>query len=102
MDLDNKKIVINGMIEKLTKSNLRELALKKELADDNLTFLKVTEMSEGGIELPLDCGYENYEEWLEEIEKEINTGIGSLSRVDEQKVEVEALQYYVDNINLVG
>ena len=33
---------MNGMIEKLTKSSMRELALKKELADDNLTFSKIT------------------------------------------------------------
>ncbi len=98
MDLDNKKIIITAMIEKLTKSNKRELGLKKELADDNLTFLKVTEMSENSAELPVDCGYENYPEWLDGIEKEINTGIGSLAKVDEQKIEVEALQYYIDNI----
>lgn len=98
MNSGDKKLIIMAMVEKLTKSNKRELALKKELADDNLTFSKVKEMSEAATELPLDCGYENYTEWLEGIEKEISTGIGSLARVEEQKVEVEALQYYIDNI----
>lgn len=92
-----KKDLIQGLVDKKAKSNEREISIKKELTDDTLTFSKIQEMMGNSEPLPIDSPYESYEEWTSSIEKEINTGIKSLTKIDEQKVEIEALEYYINN-----
>lgn len=98
MTVDEKKGAVQLMINALTKSNERESNLKKELSDDTMTLRGVQEMILNGDPVPLDCGYDTLEAWEASIEKEITSSNKSLANIEEQKIEVEALQYYVDNI----
>lgn len=98
MTVEDKKGAVQKMINTLTKSNERESNLRKELSDDAMTLRGVQEMILNGDPVPLDCGYETLEDWEASIEKEIASGNKSLANIEEQKIEVEALQYYVDNI----
>lgn len=98
MTVDEKKLLIQGMVEKLSKSNERESTLRKELADDRLTLERVEEMQLAADPIPVDSTYESYEAWIASIEKEISRGENSIANIQEQKVEVEALQYYLDNV----
>lgn len=92
-----KKDLIQGLIDKMTKSNEREVNLKKELSDDNLTLTKVQEMMDNNESLPIDSPYDSFEDWVSSIEKEIATSLKSLAKINEQKIHIEALQYYIDN-----
>lgn len=98
MTIDEKKVLIQGLINSLVKSNGREENLKKELSDDKMTLKSVQEMIIKGDAVPVDCGYESLEEWKTTIEKETLAGIKSLANIEEQKIEVEALKFYIEKI----
>ncbi|MGL5054412.1 MAG: hypothetical protein ACRC54_01840 [Fusobacteriaceae bacterium] len=98
MTIDEKKVLIQGLINSLVKSNGREENLKKELSDDKMTLKSVQEMIIKGDAVPVDCGYESLEAWKTTIEKETLAGIKSLANIEEQKIEVEALKFYIEKI----
>ncbi|MGL5123849.1 MAG: hypothetical protein ACRC6K_06795 [Fusobacteriaceae bacterium] len=92
-----KIFIIKSLVEKFTKSIERELGVKKEISDDKATLEQIQEMNNSALAMPSDSGYVSYEEWITSINKEITSGINSLAKIGEQKVEIEALQYYLDN-----
>lgn len=98
MTIDEKKVLIQGLVNSLVKSNGREENLKKELSDDKMTLKSVQEMIIKGDAVPVDCGYESLEAWKTTIEKETLAGIKSLANIEEQKIEVEALKFYIEKI----
>lgn len=98
MTIDEKKVLIQGMVNSLVKSNGREENLKKELSDDKMTLKSVQEMIIKGDAVPVDCGYESLEAWKTTIEKETLAGIKSLANIEDQKIEVEALKFYIEKI----
>lgn len=98
MTIDEKKLLIQGLVNSLVKSNGREENLKKELSDDKMTLKSVQAMILSGDAVPLDCGYESLEAWKISIEKETVAGMKSLANIEEQKVEVEALKFYIEKI----
>ena len=98
MTVDEKKLLIQGLVNSLVKSNGREENLKKELSDDKMTLKSVQEMILNGDAVPLDCGYESLEVWKTTIEKETLTGIKALANIEEQKIEIEALKFYIAQI----
>lgn len=97
MNLAAKKEGITKLVEKLTKSNDREDNLKKELANDRATLERIDDMVNDGDTLPNDIVYTSFTDWRDAVEKQITSGERSIQRISEQKIEVEALQYYVDN-----
>lgn len=97
-ELDVKKSIVMAMVEKLTNNIKREIALQRELADDHMAMRKVEEMKENVDPLPENCGYLDYVEWIKGLEKEIASEVGSLAKIQEQKVELEALQFYLENV----
>lgn len=99
---EEKRVVIQGLVDKFTKSNEREPAVKRELADDTMSLSKITEMITNGEPMPADSPYESLEAWEESISKEILTSQKSLAKIEEQKVEIEGLQYYLDNNPVAG
>lgn len=95
-----KILIIKSLVEKFTKSVERELGVKKEISDDKATLEQIQEMNSANTAIPTDSGYVSYEEWIASINKEITSGINSLAKIGEQKVEIEALQYYIDNTSV--
>ncbi len=98
MTIDEKKILIQGIINSLVKANGKEENVKKELSDDKLTLKTIQAMILAGEAVPVDCGYESLEVWKISIEKEVTTGIKSLANIEDQKIEVEALKFYIEKI----
>lgn len=97
MTLAEKKIFIGGVIEKMEKSQEREFSVQKELANDEVALNRVNEMITDGENLPSNSGYLSLAEWKKALEKQIATGNGSLQKLADDRVEIEALKYFVEN-----
>ena len=52
---------------------------------------------ESGESIPENNPYESYTEWKEAIEKEIKAGEASLKRIDTEKAEIIAFEYFLAN-----
>lgn len=98
MNLVAKKEAIGKLVERLMKSNEREDGLKRELANDRATLERIDDMVDNGDLLPEDCAYDTFIHWREAMEKQVNTGEKSIHKIMDQKLEVEALQFYLDNV----
>ncbi|MGL5356697.1 MAG: hypothetical protein ACRDAQ_09200 [Cetobacterium sp.] len=97
MDLNEILFLLEGVIAKTKKSIEREISVNKELTDDCATLERVIDMQNGDEELPVDGGYESYTEWRETLEKEIRSSENSLARIQTEKAELVAFEYFVDN-----
>lgn len=97
--LEIKKEIVVAIAERITNNLKRELALQKELADDKMAMSKVGELLQKADPLPENCGYEDYSQWITGLEKEIASSTGALAKIEEQKVELEALQFYLENVS---
>ena len=78
------KAVITEVVEKLKKSIERENSYLKEVEDDEAA-------------LTHDSAYSSFTEWIETIQKEIKTGEASIKRIDTEKSEIVAFEYYLAN-----
>lgn len=96
-DMKATKEVIKGVNEKLKKSIERENSYLKEMEDDKAALTRVEELMESGEPIPIDNPYESYTEWKEAIEKEIKVGETSLKRIDTEKAEIIAFEYFLKN-----
>lgn len=99
ISLDVKLKVVDELITQYKKSNERELTVRKELADDEITVKRVEEMIGNGEPLPENSPYDSLDAWLTSIKKEVKTGENSLVKILEQKIMVEALEFYLENIS---
>lgn len=91
------KAVISEQLAKLKKSIEREVSYKKEIEDDKAALTHVQNLQEKGESLPPDCPYSSFTEWVETIQKEIKNGETSLKRIDIEKSEIVAFEYYLTN-----
>ena len=91
------KAVITEVVEKLKKSIERENSYLKEVEDDKAALTHVQGLQEKGESLPPDCPYSSFTEWIETIQKEIKNGETSLKRIDIEKSEIVAFEYYITN-----
>lgn len=96
---EEAKALLEEQLEKYKKSVEKEENYKKELADDQATLEYVTAKQEKGEGLPEDCGYDSYDTWIKQLEKEIKSAKGSLSRVNLERAEIIAIEYYLANAN---
>lgn len=96
-DMKATKEVIKGVNEKLKKSIERENSYLKEMEDDKAALTRVQELMESGESIPVDNPYGSYTEWKEAIEKEIKAGETSLKRIDTEKAEIIAFEYFLTN-----
>ena len=92
-----KKAVITEVVEKLKKSIERENSYLKEVEDDKAALTHVQGLQEKGESLPPDSAYSSFTEWIETIQKEIKTGEASIKRIDTEKSEIVAFEYYLAN-----
>ena len=91
------KAVITEVVEKLKKSIERENSYLKEVEDDKAALTHVQGLQEKGESLPPDSAYSSFTEWIETIQKEIKTGEASIKRIDTEKSEIVAFEYYLAN-----
>lgn len=97
MTVAGAKIALEGVIAKTQKSIEREVSYLKELADDKATLSHIDQLQTDGEPLPEGNPYGSYSEWKEAIEKEIKTGQNSLDRIEIEKAELMAFNYFVEN-----
>ncbi|MGL6115418.1 MAG: hypothetical protein ACRC1R_10405 [Cetobacterium sp.] len=96
--LDAAKTILQlQVIPKAEKSILREESLKQELADDERTLAAIMEDRDTGVALPETSPYKSYGEWIDQLNKEIKTGNGSLERIEVTKAELLAAKYFIAN-----
>ena len=93
------KPIVEESLAKLKESVKREGTYNKEIADDKLTLKTLEKMKTDGEELPLDCPYESFDEWITQINREIKSGENSLARIGKEKAEIVAFEYFVSNAN---
>lgn len=96
-DMKAAKEVVTGQLEKLKKSIERENSYLKEMEDDKAALTYVEQLMESGESIPENNPYESYTEWKEAIEKEIKAGEASLKRIDTEKAEIIAFEYFLAN-----
>lgn len=93
MDIAAKKDFAEKLKEKLEKANGREPANFRELANDIATLERVAEKELAGD--PVPAGYDSYLHWTEEMEKQIDSKNKSLEKIDDQKLMIETLDFYI-------
>lgn len=91
------KIVVQESLDKLKESIKREVNYNKELADDKLTLATLEKKKTDGEPLPDPCPYTSYDEWIEQINKEIKSGEASIGRIGKEKAEIVAFEYFIAN-----
>lgn len=97
LTVQETKDIITEVVAKLKKSIEREVSYKKELDDDKAVLTYVQKLVDSGESLPPDSAYESFTEWTESIKKEIKAGETSIKRIDVEKAEIVALEYYIAN-----
>lgn len=91
------KMVIEGVIIKTKKSIDRETSILKELSDDKATYSYIEQLQANNEPLPDDNPYGSFSEWKDAIEKEIKAGQNSLDRIEIEKAELMAFNYFMEN-----
>ena len=95
MTVGGAKAVIEGVIIKTEKSIEREVTYLKELADDKAALSHIQQKELDGEPLPATSPYGSYSEWKDQIEKEIKISQNSLDRIEIEKAELMAFNYFV-------
>lgn len=97
MTIVKAKEVLETVIVKIQKSIEKEVSYLKELADDKATLSHIEQLQADNEALPEGNPYGSYLEWREQVEKEIKTGQNSLDRIEVEKAELMAFNYFMDN-----
>lgn len=97
LTMKEAKETVTGVLEKLKKSIEREITYLKELEDDKALLVYVQEKMDSGESLPAESPYTSYTEWIEQIKKEIKAGESSVQRIDVEKAEIIAFEYFLQN-----
>ena len=97
LTVQETKEIVTGVVAKLKKSIEREVTYKKELDDDKAVLTYVQNLVDTGETLPPESAYESFNEWIDSIKKEIKAGETSLKRIDTEKAEIKAFEYFIQN-----
>lgn len=93
MERQEKQNLMEIYGEKLGKAISREKAIKKEKENDKLLLKTLQANKDAGLTFENEV-YENYEEWIETIEKQIKKSDSALANIEFKKILVEAVQEY--------
>lgn len=96
-NITETKEIITGQVEKLKKSVQREVNYFKEMENDKALLEHIEELMESGETIPAESPYESFAEWKEAVEKQIKAGESSLRRIDTEKAEIIAFEYFIAN-----
>lgn len=100
-ELTNTKEVITEVLGKLKKSIEREDTYLKELEDDKATLTYIEKLVEDSTPFPEDNPYNSFTEWSDSIKKEIKAGESSLKRIETEKAEIVAFEFYLANVDSI-
>ena len=90
------KDILTSQRETYQKTSDREASVRKELANDTLSYTAVLDMISDGATIPdAETGYESFDEWTESLEKQIKTSENSLSNIDIINCVIVAIDYYI-------
>ena len=95
--VDEMRDMVASEAAKLSKSNEREPNVLRELINDKHALEKAMELDAAGDPIDPSTGYDNFEEWIDHLSKQIRTSEKSLAGIDLNKVIVIALEYFVEN-----
>ncbi|MGL5965462.1 MAG: hypothetical protein ACRCZ2_13860 [Fusobacteriaceae bacterium] len=93
MTITAKKEAAEKLREKLEKANGKEPANFREMANDIATLERVAQKELAGD--PVPTGYDSYLHWTEEVEKQIDSKAKSLERIEDQKLMIEVMDFYI-------
>ena len=94
MELVEKKSMLGTYKGKLEKAIKRQIFVKKELQNDT-TLLEHLEAKKTAGD-PIDNSiYSNYDEWIENVKKQIKTSENTLSNIEFKKIQVEAFEVFL-------
>ena len=94
MELVEKKSMLGTCKGKLEKAIKRQIFVKKELQNDT-TLLEHLEAKKTAGD-PIDNSvYSNYDEWIENVKKQIKTSENTLSNIELKKIQVEAFEVFL-------
>lgn len=99
MSVTEAKPIVQESLDKLKASIKREVTYSKEIADDKMLLKTIEKMKTDGEELPVGCPYASFDEWIEQINKEIKAGENSVARIGKEKAEIVAFEYFIANAN---
>lgn len=92
------KTYLEEMIPKKVSSINREDNYLKEYENDKASFDKVTEDMNSSVAFPADSPYLSYANWLDALEKQMNTSMSSVSRINRERAELAAYRNYMENV----
>ena len=94
MELVEKKSMLGTYKGKLEQAIKRQIFVEKELQNDT-TLLEHLEAKKTAGD-PIDNSvYSNYDEWIENVKKQIKTSENTLSNIELKKIQVEAFEVFL-------
>lgn len=94
MELTEKKAILTKYKGRLENAIKRELSVKKELENDTTLLKYLEEKKASGASFDNDI-YRNYDEWIENVKKQIKVSQNTLINIEFKKVELEAIEAFV-------
>ena len=89
--------ILEAEVEKKKKSISNEKNYLRELTDDRSALMYVEVLQSEGKPLPPDSGYDSFTEWKTQLEKEIKSSETSLVRIETERAELRAFEFFVEN-----
>lgn len=94
MENHEKKVLMEGFATRLDKAIARELSVRKEIENDKATIKYLEEKKTAGVAFDNPV-YDDYDSWIENVNKQIKKSENTLANIEFKKVEVEAVKDYV-------
>ncbi|SKA05224.1 hypothetical protein SAMN02745174_02388 [Cetobacterium ceti] len=91
------KLAVGELVVSLKNGLKRELAYNKELATDRAMLAHLIEQRDSEAVIPVGNPHGTWDNWIVEIEKQIKSGESSIARIEIDKCEVAAFEYYIAN-----
>lgn len=98
MENHEKKALMEGFVVKLDKAISRELSVKKEIENDKATIKYLEEKKAAGVAFDNPV-YDDYESWIENVNKQIKKSENTLANIAFKKVEVEAVKDFITKLS---
>lgn len=90
------QVTVEKELEKMRNSVKREAATENRIQNLTVVLEAIAQKVEASEPLPPDTNYESYEEWQEDVEKDLKSANSSLETITEYKELIVALQTYLD------
>ena len=95
--LENIKKVVQAEVDKKTKFIQTESTIDTRKVEYELLYQAVAKMKEDNVEMPDEVVFENYDMWLEDIDKKLKSRANALNLVERDKYLIVAFNYFLEN-----